>query len=192
MVERRGRSSQQLYEEYAYVLDFLPYGKPGARPGYRTNPVVQLVGESYFTLLEANVRKGVTLSVHNRVYVGKNVRKEITYILGRIGYDELTANAKAELTNVIERIVLNNEERFVEFFNTARAITPRMHALELIPGIGKQGGDLEKSVRYGCTSGKNIIINVSRSVIYAEGDFPQCVRDAADYLRRNINLFRPF
>ncbi len=138
MVERRGRSSQQLYEEYAYVLDFLPYGKPGARPGYRTNPVVQLVGESYFTLLEANVRKGVTLSVHNRVYVGKNVRKEITYILGRIGYDELTANAKAELTNVIERIVLNNEERFVEFFNTARAITPRMHALELIPGIGKK------------------------------------------------------
>ena len=62
----------------------------------------------------------------------------------------------------------------------------------LIPGIGKQGGDLEKSVRYGCTSGKNIIINVSRSVIYAEGDFPQCVRDAADDLRRNINLFRPF
>jgi len=27
---------------------------------------------------------------------------------------------------------------FINFFNTTQAITPRMHALELIPGIGKK------------------------------------------------------
>ena len=74
----------------------------------------------------------------DRVYVGKESRKEIAYILGRIGYDELTANAKMELENAVERIILKREKWFVNFFNTARPITPRMHMLELIPGIGKK------------------------------------------------------
>jgi len=138
MAERKERVPRQLYEEYAYVLDFLPYGKPGLRSRYRAGAVVQLVGESFFTLLEANVRNGVTLKTYDRVYVGKNKRDEITYIIGRIGYDELTTNAKLELPSVVERIVMNQEEKFISFFNTAHAITPRMHALELIPGIGKK------------------------------------------------------
>jgi putative nucleotide binding protein len=50
----------------------------------------------------------------------------------------LTGAAKAELPGVIARIALNREDWFVNFFNTARAVTPRMHALELIPGIGKK------------------------------------------------------
>lgn len=60
----------------------------------------------------------------------------------------------------------------------------------LIPGIGKQGGDLESSIRYGCTSGENIIINVSRSIIYAEGEFPESVRGAAERYREEINRVR--
>jgi putative nucleotide binding protein len=70
--------------------------------------------------------------------VGKDSRQEITYIIGRIGYDELTSAAKNELPVVIEKIVMNREAWFTNFFNTAQAITPRMHALELIPGIGKK------------------------------------------------------
>jgi len=138
MMERKERGVRQIYEEHAFVLDFLPYGKPGSRPSYRPAPVVQVIGENYFTLLEANVRNDVTLKAYDRVYVGKSKREEITYIIGRISYDELTTNAKMELTNVIERIAANQESRFITFFNTAQAITPRMHALELIPGIGKK------------------------------------------------------
>jgi putative nucleotide binding protein len=70
--------------------------------------------------------------------VGKESREEITYIIGRIGYDELTAAARMELSPAITRIVLSREKWFIDFFNNARAITPRMHALELIPGIGKK------------------------------------------------------
>lgn len=138
MMERGERGTRQLYEEYAYVLDFLPYGKPSSRPRYRAGAVVQIIGQSHFTLLEANVRNDVTLKTHDRVYVGKDRREEITYIIGRISYDELTTNAKMELANVLEEIVLNQEDRFVGFFNAAQAITPRMHSLELIPGIGKK------------------------------------------------------
>jgi len=133
---------EKRYEEFAYVLDFLPHGRPGIRPtgraGYRAGALVQLVGEEFFTLLEALVKEGVTVKPHDRVYVGKDARSEITYIIGRIGYEELTAAAKMELPTVINKIVVNREKWFVNFFNTAQAITPRMHALELIPGIGKK------------------------------------------------------
>jgi putative nucleotide binding protein len=133
---------EKRYEEYAYVLDFLPHGRPGIRPqgraGYRAGALVQLVGEEFFTLLEALVKDGVTLKPHDHVYVGKESREVITYIIGRIGYEELTAAAKSELSAVISRIVLSREKSFIDFFNNARAVTPRMHALELIPGIGKK------------------------------------------------------
>jgi len=138
VMERRERSHQQIYEEYAYVIDYLPYGKPGLRLKRRAGAIVQLIGEEYFTLLEAAVKEGVILKPADRVYVGRDARKEISYIIGRTSYDELTANAKIELENVIEKIVLNRERDFVNFFNTAKPITPRMHALELIPGIGKK------------------------------------------------------
>jgi putative nucleotide binding protein len=133
---------EKRYEEHAYILDFLQHGRPGVhvsgRAGYRAGALVQLVGEGFFTLLEALVKEGVMLRPHDRVFVGKEAREEITYIIGRIGFEELTAAARTELPTVISEIVLNREKWFVEFFNTARAVTPRMHALELIPGIGKK------------------------------------------------------
>ncbi len=133
---------EKQYEEYAYVIDFLQHGRPGFRPtgraGYHAGALIQCVGEAFFTLLEALVKEGLILKPADRVYVGKDSREEVTYIIGRIGYDELTAAAKAELPSTISKIVANREKWFVNFFNTARAITPRMHALELIPGIGKK------------------------------------------------------
>ena len=138
LAEDRDRESRQLYEENGYVLDYLPFGKPGVRPKYRAGAVVQIIGESYFTLLEANVRQGAVLKPLDHVYVGKEARHEITYILGRVGYEELTENAKIELESAVEKIVQNREKSFINFFNSAQPITPRMHALELIPGIGKK------------------------------------------------------
>src|SRR3972149_5482050 len=132
---------EKRYEEHARVLDFLSHGRPGmrvqGRAGYRAGALVQLVGEEFFTLLEALVKDGAALKPHDRVYVGKEAREEITYIIGRIGYEELTASAKMELPTAINSIVLNRERWFIGFFNDARAIKPRMHALELIPGLGK-------------------------------------------------------
>jgi len=136
--EHKEKESRQLYEENALILDILPFGKPGTGAKFRSGPIVQMIGERYFTLLEANAKIGTTVKPLDRVYVGKDERKEITHILGRIGYDELTANAKLELENAIEKIVLRREKDFVNFFNNAKPITPRMHALELIPGIGKK------------------------------------------------------
>jgi len=133
----RGRVREKKYEEYAYVLDFMVRE---VRAGRRriAGPIVQLVGEDYFTLLEAVAKIGVELKPQDRIYIGRNEREHIAYIIGRIRYEQLTAAAKAELPIAVETIITRNEKRFVEFFNTAGPLTPRLHALELLPGIGKR------------------------------------------------------
>jgi len=127
------------YEEYAYVLDYLPHGRPGMpRTSRSATGILQLVGESYFTLLEASPQKDAEYTIRDRIYVGRGDRAKVDHILSRIKYDDLTSSSKAELPAVIEIIVLDNEERFIEFFNTSPPLTPRMHSLELLPGIGKR------------------------------------------------------
>ena len=46
--------------------------------------------------------------------------------------------ASSILPDVVEDLVKKNEKRFIEFFNTAGMITPRMHQFQLLPGIGKK------------------------------------------------------
>ncbi len=63
----------------------------------------------------------------------------------------------------------------------------------LIPGVGAQGGDLEKAVRLGTDNfKKTALINVSRSVLYAsaEDDFDQAARKVVTGLNEEIDNFR--
>lgn len=63
----------------------------------------------------------------------------------------------------------------------------------LIPGIGVQGADVEKTVRAGIDShGAGAIINASRSVIFASNgsDFARESRQEAQKLREEINRYR--
>jgi putative nucleotide binding protein len=52
-------------------------------------------------------------------------------------YEKISSSAKNEIPAVVESIVRKNEQRFVDYLNNAQPLTPRVHALELIPGIGK-------------------------------------------------------
>lgn len=130
---------QKKYEEYAYILDYLPHGRPGSvRTSHSTTGVIQMIGDTYFTLLEATPKSDSDYNIREKIFVGKGDRALVGHILGRISYEELTSAAKAELPLVIEDIVLENEKRFIEFINESLSLTPRMHSLELIPGIGKR------------------------------------------------------
>ncbi len=63
----------------------------------------------------------------------------------------------------------------------------------LIPGVGKQGGDVEKTVKNGVNSkGQMVIINSSRGIIYAgaEEDFAEKSKNEAKKLRDEINRYR--
>lgn len=120
-------------EDYAIVLDYLPTGKS---TGYKHEPLAQLLGTQYFTLLE--VVPKAELKAMEEVYVGKDERPKIDYIKRRIGYKELTNNSVAELERAVEDIIKKNEQRFVDFFNKAVPITLKRHQLELLPGLGKK------------------------------------------------------
>jgi len=63
----------------------------------------------------------------------------------------------------------------------------------LVPGVGAQGGDVEKTVRAGLNSkGAGMIINSSRGIIFAssEEDFAARAREKARKLLGDINKFR--
>jgi orotidine-5'-phosphate decarboxylase len=63
----------------------------------------------------------------------------------------------------------------------------------LIPGIGKQGGDIEKTVKNGTNSkGEMALINSSREVIFAGNnqDFAAQSRQKAESVRDDINKYR--
>ncbi len=126
-------------EDYARIIDYLPQGHP-ERPRHRREPLAFALGEDEFKLFELTPKPGVGLTVGDRVYIGKDLelREKIQHVKRRIGYEELTASAQAELPYVIEDIVVDHEERFLRFYNEAQAITTRFHMLELIPGLGKK------------------------------------------------------
>ena len=135
----KGRGKTPDKEEYAWVLDYLPYGSTADnRPSYQKKPLVQAVGDKHFVLMDMVPKEGVVPEIQSRVYIGEGERDEIDHVKHRIHHHDLSHGAQLELPYVIEKCVLHQEERFVKFFNDAHSITTRLHMLELLPGIGKK------------------------------------------------------
>jgi putative nucleotide binding protein len=122
-------------EEYAVVIDSLPYGKS---TDVRREPIAQVVGEDYFTLLEVTPKSGTVLAVGDRIYIGKGPRDKVDHIKSRISYSDLTSSARAELERTLRRIITEKEPYFISFFNKCGPINIRLHQLELLPGVGKK------------------------------------------------------
>ena len=126
-------------EDYVYVLDFLPMGRPDVSRK-RQGATSYGIGEDQFTLLELIPKPGATLTIGERIYVGKDPQKrsKISKIRGRVAYEELTSTAHGELPYTIIEIVKAKESKFIKFYSEAPAISTRFHALELLPGLGKK------------------------------------------------------
>jgi putative nucleotide binding protein len=127
---------QRKYEEYAYILDFTQRGKSSTVRG-REGVIIQAIGEERLTLLELLGYGNATFEVGERLYIGRDGREKIISVLGRLEYSNISQTAKNELLATVEKIVLESEKRFIDYVNIAQPVTPRIHALELIPGIGK-------------------------------------------------------
>ncbi|MBI3385931.1 orotidine-5'-phosphate decarboxylase [Candidatus Gottesmanbacteria bacterium] len=72
-----------------------------------------------------------------------------------------------------------------------RRIAPTLPLL--VAGVGAQGGDLKKSVKFGIRkNGDGLVINASRSIIFASGgeNFAKKAREEAQKLRDEINKYR--
>jgi putative nucleotide binding protein len=126
-------------EERAIVLDFLKHGyHEDSRQLHQKEAIVQALGKEHFTLFELVPKPEINLKPHDEVYVGEGDREQIEWIKGILPAEKLTQTAKSELKFIIEELVTQNEEKFVNFFNYSGPISLRAHTLELLPGIGKK------------------------------------------------------
>ena len=104
---------------------------------------------------------------------------------------QIVASKASTEWNVNNNILLVVGATFPEELKTIRSIVGEMPLL--VPGIGAQGGDVERAVMNGKTqNGTGMIINSSRGIIYAsQGDnFAEAARNAAMTLRDEINLYK--
>ena len=131
-----GHTQLRKYEEYAYVLDSKSHTKSTTVHG-RTGIIVVAIGEERLTLLEILGIENSTFNVGEKIYIGKEGRTKVQSVLGKMDYTKISDSAKNEIPGVVDSIVTENEKKFVDYINNAQPLTPRIHALELIPGIGK-------------------------------------------------------
>ena len=131
-----GNTQQRKYEEYAYVLEYKSRAKSTTVHG-RTGVIIIALGEERLTLLEILGIENSTFDIGERIYIGKEGRTKVQSVLGKMDYDKTSEYAKNEIPKVVELIITTNEKKFVDYINNAQPLTPRIHALELIPGIGK-------------------------------------------------------
>ena len=126
-----GHTQLRKYEEHAYVLDFKSRSKSTTVRG-KTGIIITAIGEERLTLLEVLGIENTTFEAGERIYIGK-----VQSVLGKMTYEKISSSGKNEIPAVVQSIVRKNEQRFVDYLNNAQPLTPRVHALELIPGIGK-------------------------------------------------------
>lgn len=122
-------------ERFAYVLDYMKEGNPlDKHKTHKNRPIAQFLGCDYFILMEGSVN-GQDLQIEEKIDLDIYSNIKIDFI---IGYDDLTSVAKDSLNRVVKKIIEENENLFVEFFNKSESLTLKLHALELLPGIGKK------------------------------------------------------
>lgn len=100
--------------------------------------------------------------------------------------------AKAHEWNAANNIGLVAGATQPEHLARLRSLAPDMPLL--IPGVGAQGGSVERAVKNGCDAqGAGILINSSRRILYASqgNDFAASARQATLALRDAINAERP-
>jgi orotidine-5'-phosphate decarboxylase len=105
-------------------------------------------------------------------------------------YKIVAKNVAAEWNN-LNNCLLVVGATYPEELKEIRAIVGDMPIL--VPGIGAQGGDVEKTIKAGINSkNSGLIINSSRAIIYASTgeDFAQKAREETLKLKEQINKFR--
>lgn len=122
-------------DEIGYVLDFF---MPTDRKSFRSKhtSLVQLIGNKTFSLLECVPRIGATFIPGEKLYIGDQKRDKIQYIAGTVFPSSMTRSARLNLPDVCDKIVVDNEQKFIKFINIAPPISPQHHSLGMLHGIG--------------------------------------------------------
>ena len=76
-----------------------------------------------------------------------------------------------------------------EYFKKIRQLLP--NSFLLVPGVGAQGGSLEEVCKYGLNAEVGLLVNSSRSILYASNglDFAEKAADTAKALQQKMQTF---
>ncbi len=136
------RKKKQFIKKFReiVILDLLLHGHPEEdRPSWAKTPIAQVLTFPDFVLYEVKINKNSDIKVQEqKTYEGFLNEDKLREVLKKIDLDDLTSTSKALIQPILEQEVLKYEEEFINFFNNSTSITPRMHALKLLPGIGQK------------------------------------------------------
>ncbi len=118
---------------------------------------------------------------------------------GSEDFQELTMNNSTKLFETVistsrkwknsDRIMYVVGAKNTEEIGKIRTIVPDSYLL--VPGIGAQGGNLEEICKYGLDKDFKLIVNSSRSIIYASDtpEFAQMARDEAKKIQMEMEKY---
>ena len=136
------RKKKQFIKKFreVVILDLLIHGHlEENKPSWAKKPIAQVLTFPDFVLYEVRINKNSDLQVQEQKtyeeFISENKLREV---LNKIDYNKLTSTSKALIQPILEKEVVKLEEEFINFFNNSTSITPRMHALKLLPGIGQK------------------------------------------------------
>ncbi len=136
------RKKKQFIKKFReiVILDLLLHGHPEEdRPSWAKKPIAQVLTFPDFVLYEVKINKNSDIKVQEqKTYEGFLNEDKLREVLKKIDFNDLTSTSKALILPILEKEVLKYEEEFINFFNNSTSITPRMHALKLLPGIGQK------------------------------------------------------
>lgn len=119
----------------AVVLDYLLHGRADDdRPQYQKPALGHALGVDDFGLFELVLESDTSVSIGDQVSV--DPLEDGIESSHRIEFDDLSGGAQSELEHAVRELIDANEDRFVEFFNEAGAVTVRLHQFNLLPGVG--------------------------------------------------------
>ncbi|MFX1495699.1 MAG: DUF655 domain-containing protein [Promethearchaeota archaeon] len=141
--QKRGpREKKQFIKKFRelVILDILLHGHPDEdKPSWSKTPIAQVLTFPDFVLYEVKINKDADIKVQEKNIYEEFLRQnKLREVIKKIDYNELTNTSKALIQPILEKEVLNYEKDFINFFNNSTSITPRMHALKLLPGVGQK------------------------------------------------------
>ena len=122
------------------ILDLLLHGHPEEdKPSWSKIPIAQVLTFPDFVLYEVKCNRDSDIKVQEKnTYEEFLKQNKLGDVIKKIDYNDLTNTSKALILPILETEVLNYEEEFINFFNNSTSITPRMHSLKLLPGVGQK------------------------------------------------------
>jgi putative nucleotide binding protein len=115
--------------------DFLPAGVKSSDDYRKRYQVVTVVGTEKFSILRIYLKKSLNTIAKGDI-LDLNKEKGNFQLVKKLRPSDWSTTLRDEIESTIKQIIIDQEVKFVNFFNKAHAVTNRLHQLKLLPNVG--------------------------------------------------------